>query len=90
MTNPDYAYVAILDGSPVAVAHSIEQIEKMLDDYTGASTGLSKRIKYVPFDSKYPSLNELEGIYFYKDEGYQEVDEYKIYAVEYKGVEVSL
>lgn len=80
----NYAYVALIDGKPIAVAHTQEDIEFMLDDYNGVATGHSVRVKYEPYDSKYPSINDLEGIYTYQDLKNGEVDTFKVYGVEYK------
>jgi len=84
MTILDYAFVAIFDGKPIAVAHTQEDIEFMLDDYNGVTTGHSVRVKYEPYDSKYPSINDLEGTYTYQDLKTGEVDTFKVYGVEYK------
>ena len=80
----NYAYVALIDGKPIAVAHTQEDIEFMLDDYNGVTTGHSVRVKYEPYDSKYPSINDLEGIYTYQDLKSGEIDIFKVYGVEYK------
>lgn len=40
------------------------------------------QLTYQPYDSKYPSINDLEGIYYHKD-GMGDVDEFRVYGTEY-------
>lgn len=75
------AYVAIFHGRPIAVAHEMEELEGMIDRFTGADRGLSQRIRYEPYDGKFP--DDLEGTYFYRDRGEEEIDEYRVYCVDY-------
>jgi len=78
----NYVFVAILDGSPIAAAHTKADIEEMLDEYNGVKTGHAEKVKYEPYNSKYPSINDLEGVYTYKDkDGEYEI---KVYGTEYK------
>jgi hypothetical protein len=77
----DWVFVATLDGTPIASAHNKEQLEKLLDEYCGVEFGCAERICYKPYDSKFPSINDLEGTYTIKDsEGEYEV---KVYGVKY-------
>ena len=80
----NYAYVALFDGTPIAVAHTREDIEFMLDDYNGVANGHSVRVNYEPYNSKYPSINDLEGMYTYQDLKTGGVDFFKVYGVEYE------
>lgn len=80
----DYVFVAIFGSTPIATAHSMEDIEKMLDDYNGVDKGLSKRVRYQPYDSKFPSINDLEGTYYYKEIDFDYEDEFKVYCVGYR------
>lgn len=75
------AYVAVFHGKPIAVAHELEELEVMIDGFTGADRGLSHRIKFEPYDGKFP--DDLEGTYFYRDKGEEEMDEYRVYCVDY-------
>ena len=43
---------------------------------------------YQPYDSKYPSINDLEGIYYYKDE-MGDVDEFRVYGTEYSSKQIN-
>ena len=82
--NHDYCYVAMCDGTPILVAHTIEEIQSLLDDYNGVPNKLSERIKYKSYDSYFPSINDLEGTYTYKDTLTGDIDEFKVYGVKYK------
>jgi hypothetical protein len=59
----------------------VATLEKLLDEYCGVEFGCAERICYKPYDSKFPSINDLEGTYTIKDsEGEYEV---KVYGVKY-------
>ena len=76
---PDCILVAMWDGIPVASAPTHELLVKLLNEYNG-----SVFTRYVAHDSKYPSINELEGVYYYTDSDGSE-DAFKIRSVEFKG-----
>lgn len=75
----NYAFVALWDNHPVAVAHTKEDLESMLAEYC-----FGEMIKYEAYDSKYPSINDLEGVYTYKDGSDGSILTFKVYGVEYK------
>ena len=78
---PDCILVAMWDGIPVASAPTHKLLVELLNEYNG-----SVFTRYVAHDSKYPSINELEGVYYYTDSEGGE-DEFKIRSVEFKGGE---
>lgn len=79
----NYVYVVTCDGKPILAAHNKTEIENMLYEYIFGSEKVNKdQVTYKPFDSKYPSINDLEGIYYYKDE-MGNVDEFRVYGTEY-------
>lgn len=80
----NWIWVAVMDGQPIATAHHQKDIEHMLDVYCGVPDNLSERLRYEPYDSKYPSVNDLEGIYYYKDVNNPNEYQIKLYGVEYK------
>lgn len=80
----NWVYVATLGGNPIAAAHTKKDIEHMLDVHCGVPDNISQRLRYEPYDSKYPSINDLEGIYYYKDANDPNEYEIKLYGVEYK------
>lgn len=80
----DYAYVVILDKNPILVAHTKSDIEQMLDKYNGVEFGYETRVRYEPYDSKYPSINDLEGTYYYRNTETYEETAYKVYGTEYR------
>lgn len=75
----DWVFVVLCDNHPIAVAHTREDVENMISEYC---TGVM--IKYEVYNSKYPSINDLEGVYTYKDGTDGSLIEFKIYGVEYK------
>lgn len=80
----NYSYVVLFGDKPILSAHTQKDIEEMLDDYNGVYKGISERVEYKPYNNKYPSINDLEGVYYYKDLKTGEIDEFKVYGVEYK------
>lgn len=75
----NFAYVATEDGKPIAVAHTMRGLEKILDDYFGVGANLCTRIGYFPNESKYP--DDLDGKYQYRDN--KETYEIKVYCTDY-------
>ena len=79
----NYVYIVICDGRPILAAHDKDEIERMLHEYIFGSEEVKKdQLSYQPYDSKYPSINDLEGIYYYKNE-MGGVDEFRVYGSEY-------
>ena len=79
----NYVYIVICDGRPILAAHDKDEIERMLHEYIFGSEEVNKdQLTYKPYDSKYPSINDLEGIYYYKDD-MGDVDEFRVYGSEY-------
>lgn len=79
----NYIYVVICDGRPILSAHNKDEIERMLHEYIFGSKEVNKnQLMYKPYESKYPSINDLEGIYYYKDD-MGDVDEFRVYGTEY-------
>lgn len=75
----DYVFVALFGTTPVAAAHTKEDIEDLLKEYTQG-----EMVEYKPYDSKYPSINELEGYYIFKDPHDNSLLEFKVYSTEYR------
>jgi hypothetical protein len=71
-----YTYVVLYNELPVAVAHTITDIEDMLAEYTKGTL-----VKYEAFNPKYP--DDFQGWYTYKENGGEEV-RFKLYVVDYK------
>lgn len=83
MANLNYVYVVVCDGRPILAAHNKNEIECMLHEYIFGIREVNKaQLTYQPYDSKYPSINDLEGIYYHKD-GMGDVDEFRVYGTEY-------
>ena len=80
----DFIFIALWNGTPIASAHTMEELEVSLDEYTGANIGLSNRLRYVAYNSKYPSINDYEGSYYYLDNNEINEDEFKIYCTGYR------
>lgn len=80
----DYTFVVTIDGSPIGCSLTMTGIENILYEYTGANVGESIFVKYVPFNSKFTSVPNIEGIFFFRDKESCDVDEYKVYCVDYK------
>ena len=79
----NYVYIVICDGKPILAAHNKDEIENMLHEYIFGSREVDRdQLTYKPYESKYPSINELEGIYYSKD-GTEVVDEFRVYCSEY-------
>lgn len=79
----NYVYIVICDGKPILAAHNKDEIENMLHEYIFGSREVDRdQLTYKPYESKYPSINELEGIYYYKD-GTEVIDEFRVYCSEY-------
>lgn len=79
----NYVYVVICDSRPILAAHNKDEIERMLHEYIFGSKEVNKnQLMYKPYESKYPSINDLEGIYYYKDD-MGDVDEFRVYGTEY-------
>ena len=85
----NYVYVVVSDGRPILAAHNKYEIESMLHEYIFGSREVNKdQLRYQPYDSKYPSINDLEGIYYYKDE-MGDVDEFRVYGTEYSSKQIN-
>lgn len=85
----NYVYVVTCDGKPILAAHNKAEIESMLHEYIFGSREVNKdQLMYQPYDSKYPSINDLEGIYYYKDE-MGDVDEFRVYGTEYSSKQIN-
>lgn len=72
----DFAFVAMFEGRPVAVAHTKEDIEMLLDEYTGGTL-----LEYKAHYSKYPS--DFEGTYYYTEGITNEILEFSLILVDY-------
>ena len=70
MKTQKYMYVVVVDDDsrrPIIVAPDTKTLETRLDDYCGATDKYNhsgKRIKYVPYNSKYP--DDYDGYYLYE------------------------
>ena len=85
----NYVYVVVCNGRPIVAAHNKAEIESMLHEYIFGSKEVNKdQLRYQPYDSKYPSINDLEGIYYYKDE-MGDVDEFRVYGTEYSSKQIN-
>lgn len=85
----NYVYVVTSDGRPILAAHDKVEIESMLHEYIFGLREVNKdQLRYQPYDSKYPSINDLEGIYYYKDE-LGDVDEFRVYGTEYSNKQIN-
>lgn len=63
------------DSFPIGASNTWNGLLEIVDDYMGANEKhkySGKRIKYVPFESKYPS--EFEGTIYYETPEEQSVD----------------
>jgi hypothetical protein len=80
----NFIYVVMNGDYPILVAHTQSDIEQMLDDYNGTHLGDETRVRYEPYNSKYPSINDLEGTYYYRNTKTHEETAYKVYGTEYK------
>ena len=84
----NYVYVVTCDCMPILAAHNKAEIENMLHEYIFGSREVNKdQLRYQPYDSKYPSINDLEGIYYYNDE-MGDVDEFRVYGTEYSNKQI--
>ena len=85
----NYVYVVTSDGRPILAAHNNAEIEDMLHEYIFGSSEVNKdRLTYQAYSSKYPSINDLEGIYYYKNE-MGDVDEFRVYGTEYSNKQIN-
>jgi hypothetical protein len=69
------------DSLPIGASNTWEGLLEIVDDYMGANDKhkhSGKRIKYVPFESKYPS--EFDGTIYYETPQAQSV---KVYTVDF-------
>jgi len=69
------------DSLPIGASNTWEGLLEIVDDYMGANEKhkhLAVRIKYVPFESKYPS--EFEGTIYYET---PEPESVKVYTVDF-------
>lgn len=69
MKKQTYMYVVVDDDSrrPIIAASDSKTLETILDEYCGAIDKYNhsgKRIKYVPYNTKYP--DDYEGYYLYE------------------------
>ena len=79
----NYVYVVVCDGKPILAAHYANEIENMLHEYIFGSKEVNRdQLTYQGYSSKYPSITDLEGIYYYKNE-MGNVDEFRVYGTEY-------
>ena len=81
--NLKFIYYAcdVEDSIPIGASNTWEGLLEIVDDYMGANDKYNhsgKRIKYVPFESKYPS--EFEGTIYYETPEEQKV---KVYTVNF-------
>jgi hypothetical protein len=83
MTYNRVTYVAIADDKPLISTHEFEDLRKSLDQCYGVGNGDSKCLGFYPHITKYP--DELEGHfkYEYSFNDKKEIDEVKIYCVEF-------
>lgn len=72
----DFAFVAMFEGRPVAVAHTKKDIEMLLAGYTGGTL-----VEYKAHYSKYPS--DFEGIYYYNEGTTNDILEFNLILVDY-------
>ena len=85
----NYVYVVTSDGRPILAAHNKAEIEDMLHEYIFGSSEVNKdHLTYQAYSSKYPSINDLEGIYYYKNE-MGDVDEFRVYGTEYSNKQIN-
>ena len=77
----DFVYVAQHTeyNKPIAASNNWDELKFLLDDYFG-----SDKKTFHPYDSKYP--DEYQGFFRYEIEtdGVVEVEEVKVYEVDYK------
>lgn len=74
----DFAFVAMLDGLPVAVTHTDDDMMMLLAEFSGGEL-----VEYKPYYSKYPSVNDYHGSYYYEEANTNEILEYKVFLVTY-------
>lgn len=72
----DYAFVALDEGKPIAVAHTMKDLEQLLEKYTQGTL-----VEYKAHNPKYP--DDLQGMYYYDDEATNQVIEFKVYETNY-------
>ena len=79
----NYIYYACyaLDKGSIGASNTLEGLFEIVDDYMGATnqykfSGI--RTKYEPHYSKYPSINELEGIITYQTPEEERVSVYMV------------
>lgn len=74
----DYTFVALYEGKPVAVAHTMKDLELLLEKYTQGTL-----VEYKAYNPKYP--DDFQGWYYYDEHDTNEVMEFKVYTVDYLG-----
>ena len=73
-------YLATINGTPLFSSENFDKLVEKLDEYNGVEKGLSHKVRYEPYETKYP--DDLEGTYYYKDNKGTE-DLFKIYCIEH-------
>lgn len=71
-------YVALSHwGSPIATAHTFDDLKLGIDEYFGIG---KDRLEWIPYESKYPG--DYEGYYKYEDDN-GDIETAKVYCVEF-------
>ena len=81
----NYIYYACYesDKSSIGASNTFEGLLELVDDYMGVGekyNNSGKRIKYESHYSKYPNINELEGIITYET---PEEEKVRVYIVDF-------